>query len=229
MNKKSANTKKLQDVLNEILMAVESPTYAVFEEYINKYPQFERELLEFVTTWLAEESLPEALPLSAEKEEIMITRAMSRVENLLYKVNKEDTPPKEIKASATPLASLIQSARSAGFDPGVFATKCHINRGLLVKLDARQISFSSIPAHLIEVFAQTLNRSTQDIVEFLEQPSRIIPGASFLSSGTPQVSSQETFNEAVQKSTLSQALKDYWTSELPPINYPIGRNSSGKL
>jgi hypothetical protein len=229
MNKKLANTKELQDVLNELLMATENPTYAELEKYINKYPQFEQELLEFVTTWLAEESLPESLPLSAEKEETLVARAMSHVENLLYKGNKEDISPKEIKAVAMPLTGLMQSALNAGLDAGVLATKCHINRALLVKLDARQISFSSIPVHLIEVLAQTLNLSTQDIAEFLEQPPRIISGASFLSNGTPQAGSQETFNDAVKKSTLSQALKDYWTAELPPINYPIGRNSSGKF
>jgi hypothetical protein len=202
----------LQNVLNEFVLAEEHPTRAALGIWVRQYPQFERELAEFMAVWMAEETLPEPVVLASEDEDLIINRAMSQVENLLYQRGGSDAPA-VVSTTAAPLTSLIQSARTISVDVPALAAACQLDRTLLVKLEAHLILASSIPAQLIEKLTQVLKRSAQEIAAFLEQPPRIVPGTSFLAHDTPRVSPQETFADAVQKSALPKALKDYWLAE----------------
>jgi len=211
MNKERLESPALSDVLNEFVMAVGHPTRMALEAWIRKYPHFRHELVDFVSSWVAEETLPEPAPLTIEEENLIVNRAMSQVENLLFQNDKASEPV--IESINMPLNSLIQSASKVGVDVAGLANACQLDRILIVKLEARQIQSRSIPMRLIEMIAQALKRRADEVLAFTAQPPRLIPGASYMSRDTPQVSAQEPFANAVQQSSLSQDIKDNWLAE----------------
>jgi len=211
MTKQNAASPALDDVLNEFVMSEDHPTRAALDAWVREYPQFQRELVDFVSAWIAEDILAEPVPLSEEEYDLVVNRVMSRVENLLYENGRLETVAED--RSQTPLLSLFQDAKDVGVDVGRFLEACRLDRILAVKLDARQIEPRSIPVTLIDLIARTLRRRTQDIASFFALPPRMIPNASFKARSTPAVGKQETFTVAVQSSALPQALKDYWLAE----------------
>ena len=75
----------LDDVLNDFVGAYERPTAEALECWAARYPQFRNELVDFAASWAAQLVLPPAPELSAEEEKLLVDRAMSHVQNLVYK------------------------------------------------------------------------------------------------------------------------------------------------
>ena len=211
MSKQNNANPALDDVLNEFVMKEERPTPAALNAWIRDYPQFERELVDFASVWVAEDVLAEPSPLSNEEYDLVVNRVMSRVENLMYQNGKSEATAKQ--QSPGHLNGLFQAAKDVGLDVSHFLDACRIDRILAVKLDARQIDPRSIPMTLIDLIARTLRRRVDEVVSFLALPPRIIPNASFKAHSTPQVGQQESFTTALQKCALPKTLKDYWLAE----------------
>ncbi|HVU19488.1 MAG TPA: hypothetical protein VHE09_02080 [Rhizomicrobium sp.] len=192
-------------------MKEERPTRAALDAWIHEYPQFERELVDFASVWIAEDVLAEPMSLSDEEYDAVVNRVMSRVENLMHQNGKSEIVAEE--QTQRHLTGLFQAAKDAGLDVTHFLDACRIDRILAAKLDARQIDPRSIPAALTDLIARTLRRRVDEVVSFLALPPRVIPNASFKARTTPQVSQQESFTTAVQKCALPQTLKNYWLAE----------------
>jgi hypothetical protein len=162
--------------------------------------------------WVAEEMLSEPAELTAEDESLILVRATSQVENLLFQQEKNNAAAAAYVVT-TPVTSLIRSAGEAGLNVTGLVDACRLDRMLLTKLEGRQIRAVTVPPRLIQLLADVLRRSVADITTFLQQPPRIVPGSSFLSRGTPQAASQESFADAVRSSGLSDELREYWLGE----------------
>ena len=79
----------LDDVLNEFVAEYERPTCEALEVWIGRYPQFQRELIDFVAAWAEQILLPEAPKFTADEEERIVDRVMSHALNVSFKRDGE--------------------------------------------------------------------------------------------------------------------------------------------
>lgn len=199
----------LDDVLNEFVAAYEKPTAEALESWAARYPQFRNELIDFAASWAAQLVLPPAPELSAEEEKLLVDRAMSHVQNVVYKRNETRAAQSEDRS----ISSLTGEAKRAGMNAQEFAKACGLDLALVTKLNNRQIKPLSIPAQLVSHIARLLSASVDAVGEYLAGPPQALAGRSFLARGKPQSAEQQSFADAVRASSLSEAEKARWLDE----------------
>jgi hypothetical protein len=199
----------LDDVLNEFVAAYEKPTTKALESWAARYPQFRNELIDFAASWMEQLVLPPSPELSAEEEKLLVDRAMSHVQNVVFKRAQSEATQTEYRA----IASLTGEAKRAGMNGQEFAKACGLDLALVAKLNNRQIKPRSIPARLISLIARLLERTAEAVGEYLALPPLALAGRTFLSRGKPQTSGQQSFADAVRSSSLSDAEKARWIDE----------------
>lgn len=199
----------LDDILNEFVAAYEQPTAEALESWAARYPQFRKELVDFAAAWAEQLVLPPAPELSAEQEKLLVDRAMSHVQNVVFKRAQSESTQAEHRA----IASLTGEAKRAGMSGQEFAKACGLDLALVTKLNNRQIKARSIPARLVSHIARLLERTVESVSEYLALPPQALAGRAFLARGKPQSSGQQSFADAVRASSLSDAEKARWLDE----------------
>lgn len=199
----------LDDVLNEFVAAYEQPSAEALERWAARYPQFRKELVDFAAAWAEQLVLPPAPELSAEREKLLVDRAMSHVQNVVFKRAQSEATQAEHRA----IASLTGEAKRAGMSGQEFAKACGLDLALVTKLNNRQIKPRSIPARLVGHIARLLERTVEAVTEYLARPPQALAGRAFLARGKPQSSGQQTFADAVRASSLNDAEKARWLDE----------------
>jgi len=86
---RNEKTATLDDVLNELVAEYERPTSEALDTWAERYPQFRRELIDFVAAWAEQMVLPEAPELTADEEERIVDRVMSHALNVSFKRDGE--------------------------------------------------------------------------------------------------------------------------------------------
>ena len=181
----------LDDALNAYVEENDGPTAENLQEWVNRYPQFREDLVEFAAVWAEHLVLPPAAEMGAEAEKRLVDRAMSHVLNVAY---SRDVETQEQAASDDPVDSLTQDAQRAGMKPLQLARACGLDLGVLSKLSNRQIQPWTIPAEMIRILAKhlaqdRLRRSRHISRGRLSQPT----GKAFLSRGKPTSTGQQDF------------------------------------
>ena len=139
----------LNDVLSEFVAQYDRPTREALLVWIGRYPQYERELIEFVAAWAEQEILPPAHELSSEDEKRIVNRAMSHVQNVIYN-QSENRKGSRIKG--TQFATLVDEGKNVGFSARELAKACDLDLALLTKLNNRQIDPTVDPAERCRSF-----------------------------------------------------------------------------
>lgn len=189
----------LEHVLDEVVAAAESPSVTALDRWVREYPQFERELVDFMASWTLMNS---AASLAAHHEERvddadkaderLMLRGMSIVQNLLHEVSK--------RAEASPrLDSLLSAAKAAGMSLQDLARAAHMGDALIRKLDRRLIRYSSIPKQAINAVADAVRCPAQVVSLYLQEPATFAAGAHYRAERAPQLAEPEDFVVAVQK------------------------------
>lgn len=204
----------LDDVLNEFVAAYEEPTAEALESWAARYPQFRKELVDFTAAWAEQLVLPPAPELSAEQEKLLVDRAMSHVQNVVFKREQSEATQSQARA----VTSLTGEAKRAGMSAQEFAKACGLDLALVTKLNRRQIKPRSIPARLVSHIARLLQTTVEAIGEYLEQPPQALAGRAFLARGKPESAGQQSFADAVRGSSLSDAEKARWLDEAAGLN-----------
>lgn len=199
----------LDDVLNEFVAAYEKPTAEALESWAARYPQFRNELVDFAASWAEHLVLPPAPELSAEEENLLVDRAMSHVQNVVFK--RDET--KAARTEDRTISSLTGEAKRAGMNAQEFAKACGLDLALVTKLNNRQIRPLSIPARLVRQIARLVDASVEAVSAYLAGPPQALAGRSFLARGKPQSAEQQSFADAVRASSLSEAEKVRWLDE----------------
>lgn len=200
----------LDDALNTFVQENDRPTAGNLQEWVERYPQFRKDLIDFAAAWAEQLVLPAAEEIGAETEKLLVDRAMSHVHNVAYSREVEmlrDTTTDD------PVRSLTGDAERAGTKPAELARACRLDLGLLSKLNSRQIQPWTIPAELIRMLAEQMNKSVPAVMIFFAGSPRAAVGMAFLSREKPTASPQQSFTEAVQQSSLSDEDKARWLSE----------------
>ena len=200
----------LHDALNAFVGENDRPTAENVHEWVNRYPQFRKDLVEFAACWSEQSVLPPAKEIGAEAERALVARAMSNVLNLAY---SRDVEAQEQAAGDDALSSLTQAAQSAGSTPLQLANECGLDLSLLSKLNNKQIQPHSIPPKLMRMLAENLHETIGALKAYFSGPSIAVTGKSFLSQAKPTAMQQQSFADAVRSSSLSEDEKSRWLNE----------------
>ena len=206
MNKPSGS-ELLDDILDAYVTAAKIPNREVLREWIRKYPQYERELVDFTVAWIQMEELP---PIKRDEPDydILALRAMSIVQNL-YNDNEQES--KSSQSANSSIEKLVAEGQAQGFSPDQFATILKLSVGLLWKLDRRLILYSSIPVELMENIAATLHRGLQIVAEYLQRQPVLAENASYKANHQPKISEPRNFFDEVRgDQEIIDEYRDYW-------------------
>lgn len=205
----------LEDVFDALVAAQETPGPTVLDHWIREYPQFERELVDFMASWTlmntaasstaaqegeAEEAVKDADPLEL--------RGMSIVQNLLHEVMRRDE-------KAARLDSLRAAAKAASMSLKDVARAAHIGDVVMRKLDRRLIRYASIPKQALGAVADALRCPVEAVALYLQRPPTFAAGAHYRADRPPQLAEPQDFIVAIQRDpTMTPEDRLRWTDAL---------------
>lgn len=89
----------------------------------------------------------------------------------------------------TPLTSLLDEAKTKGFDVSQLAAALRLDRLLLGRLERRALDTATVPLALVRQIGQVLGRSADEVAVFLRGETRLPAQAHFYARRTPSVQS----------------------------------------
>jgi hypothetical protein len=168
------------------------------EEYLQRHPQYTAELLDFAVYYHAIGLDSEALdgPTDAEISPAA-TKALAHIRE------QRASPP------VTAIQGLVVRGQEVGYQPPQLAAAVGLTMALLGKLEARVITVATIPPTLVRRLATALRVAPEAVATFLGAAR---PGAAgvFYYADQPPTQQQESFLDAVQRSTLPAEAKQDW-------------------
>ncbi|MGO4551228.1 hypothetical protein AB4059_09000 [Lysobacter sp. 2RAF19] len=206
------NNKMTRDeVLDAFGAAVAWPTEALVRAWAKKYPEYERDLVDFATAWAATVGFPlEAL--DPQREDEIVNRTMSRVQMLVREQDEatQAPPPVAVAVAANRLQidSLEQALRAHGVTSS-WIEALGIDEFILALLEEHMIA-PPVPRRLLDALSRPLGVHIEVVRAWLFQDS--IPQMVSYSTKKPAFE-RWTFQQAVQQSSLPDALKQQWLRE----------------
>lgn len=190
----------LDDVLEEMAAAAAPPDARQLRAWIERYPQFRAEIVDFVTAWIEMEAADPVAEAAQDEVEIVVNRALSRVRELRGAGAKP--------AAIGNLAAEIQAA--GGFD--AFQRAAGIDRSIVTCLEKRLIRPATIPARMVAAVAQALGRDAAAVRGYLRLPPH--SAAAYKASRQPELK-QVDFAEIVRHADIPEAEKARWLAAPP--------------
>jgi hypothetical protein len=210
----------IEDQLEDVLDAFVAAGPGSLTDWIQRYPHYKRELIEFAASWQLSESLPTSPDAEPVSDAVILEHGKRAVQDLLRTRNFDLEPVASAAGSAAsvPIRSLIEEARARGLRPRQFAAATGMGENLLAKLDRGLIRFASIPREAFESLAAALQRDLVSIQTYLEQKGPTVASvAAFKAEQTPEAGEPEDFVAAVQTdSTMSPDQRRRWLEISPP-------------
>lgn len=204
------NNKMTRDeVLDAFGASAAWPTEALVREWAMKYPEYERDLVDFATAWAATASSPTDV-LDPQREDELVNRTMSRVQMLVREQDEasQATPSVAAAANRLQIDSLEQALRERGVTSS-WIEALGIDESILALLEEHMIA-PPVPRRLLDALSRSLGVHIEAVRAWLFQNS--IPQVVSYSAKKPAFE-QWTFQQAVEKSSLPDALKQQWLRE----------------
>jgi hypothetical protein len=193
----------LDEVLQEFIAAGPAPTAEHVREWINRYPQFAREIIAFATTWIEVDNAPPGDPIEACEIDHVVNQTMSRLQNLLFE--------EEAAAKTVEIRDFVAAIKAAGHDLESFERAIDVDRSILTCLVERLIQPTTIPGRLIIRIAEILRLSKDAVRNYFAGPPK--SQATHRAKQKPTIQ-QVSFAEAVRSSTLPEQDKMRWLAEI---------------
>jgi len=190
----------LDAVLDEFASLSNAPDAATLRAFIDKYPEFRRELVEFATDWIATQAARNRRPVTREAVDSIVNRTMSRVQSLL---DAAERPAK--------IADLGADIRASGHDFESFQRTVGIDRSILDCLVDRLVKPATLPARLVASVADALKRTADEFRDYARMPPQLAAAAN-KSPGRPRAT-QVDFSLLVEDSDLPPPDKARWLAE----------------
>lgn len=174
------------------------------EEYLQRYPQYTSELLEFAIYF-------HTIGFDAEALDATPAPALSTAaQRAVLRIRERNAP---IAATPAPqsIEGLVKQGIKAGYNARKLAEAVGLSIDLLGKLEARVIAVATIPPTLIRRLASTLQVMPEAVSAYL---GAVQPGqaGAFYYADQPPSQQQESFLDAVQASALSPERKQEWAT-----------------
>lgn len=174
------------------------------EEYLQRYPQYTSELLEFAIYF-------HTIGFDAEALDATPAPALSAAaQRAVFRIRERNAA-----IAATPVTQsiegLVKQGIKAGYNARKLAETVGLSIDLLGKLEARVIAVATIPPTLIRRLAGTLQVMPEAVSTYL---GAVQPGqaGAFYYADQPPSQQQESFLDAVQASALSPERKQEWAT-----------------
>lgn len=194
----------LEDLL-DAFAEVEADDPATLAEWVERYPQYARELTEFALYRAVAEHGPEPV-VPPEEDQAFMARAMGILDGILA----EQAPA---PAAQCPIADLLGEAKARGLNARGLAHKLRVPPTMVARLRRRMIRFASIPREIVEGLARVLERDVTSIVAYLNQPPTFATGVSYKSEGVPTLAEPEDFFTALlSDEDLGDEDRAYWAA-----------------
>ena len=202
---KPMDQEMLEDILDAYVVSGVGPNSSL-EEWTRRYPEFEREIVEFAASWSLMTWLPSAPNTEEVTEETLVLRGMSVVQNILHRQLSESASD-----LVAPFESLIAEGQERGFDPRRLAHAVGLGDSLIRKLDRRLIAYTTIPQELIHRLAQVMQSEATSITAYLQQDPILAAGTEHRSEQAPKLMAQEDFFDAVRSDpTIGRGHAEHW-------------------
>lgn len=195
----------LREVLYQFAMAKEVPDVDLLDEFVRQYPQYAEALTNFAVE-LVVESLDDgrakavAAPIELSPA---VSRAMSKFHNALYNV--------KTRAAASARERAVQPtvenpfARYQRNDFRQLVKDLRVNSIFACKLRDGLIDVTTMKRGFIEHLARAMKEPVDSMVAFLNSLRPSVPAGQFCKADDkPQASGQQTFEEAVKSSSLTE-------------------------
>jgi Helix-turn-helix domain len=168
------------------------------EDYVQRYPQYTRELLEFALYF-------HTVGFDAPEPDEGPAAALSPASQKVLARIREQRPA----AAPPPIEGLVKQGIAVGYTPRKLAEAVGLTPDLLAKLEARAIAVATIPPTLVRRLADTLKVAPEAVAAFFgaAQPGQ---AGAFYYADQPPAQQQESFLDAVQASALSPERKREW-------------------
>lgn len=199
MNATNKKSPSLDEVLDEIASRATTPNALQLRELTGKYPQFKKEIIDFVTDLAAMDIAPSGDELSTDDVDLIVDRAVSRVNQMLFDSQK-----------AKVLTDLYADIKASGHDTDSFRSLIGVDHSLLDCLANRLVRPGSVPRRLVETMAAVLRREADNVRAFLAMPP--VAATAYKSKAKPAVRQME-FNELVEHADLPETEKQAWLGE----------------
>ncbi len=199
----------VEQVLDAYLEASPGPSRERMAEWIARYPQYERELVEFTVAWIQSIHLPVADSLESDRGKGV--RIGLEAARRVYAEPKHEGAP--MATGRRPLVSLLQEGKLLGFSVDQLAGRLHLSVALLRKLENRLFRLETIPLRLIEQVAEALQRGVREISAYLALAPLVPSRVRLKARQRPAPPRQESFQDAVRADdTLGEEQRMYWLS-----------------
>jgi len=198
----------VEEVLDAYVASTDEPgSSSSLAPWIQLYPHFKRELMDFAASWSRAKWLsPDPADIDVDEERLVL-RGMSILQNLLHTKQQQ----RSSEASQAPLVSLLEEAKRLGLSAQGLADSVGLGRMTLRKLDRRLIRFAQIPPQLLTALSDSLSRSVSDIALYLQGPPRLAGGARYRADQAPSLTEQVGFFHAIRTDrTMSDEQRGRW-------------------
>ena len=186
------NEINLVDVLEEYAMATpEGNNRQILNSMIEKYPQFDADLIDFAAARAVIKFAPET-EISASEEMRYRESGVKNLHQVLGAYNSA-------VSGQHILSSLMDAAKEKGLNKKTFAGALGLSVSLVMYLEKRRLEFASIPESIIAKLAQVLETAEDAISSYLSHPPDLATGASFKTSTRPEELKPKSFSEAVRE------------------------------
>lgn len=202
----------LDQVLFEFMTENENPTREALTEWIRRYPQYERELVDLAVDWF-QMSLPLPSGSPVEDEAAVVARGVNYVHQFLL---EEEAHRQMLPKPSRPFLGFIKEAKTLHISLDQIAERVGLTPALLAAVDQRMMRYASLPAELVQGLVDVLGRDLPTGSLYLQmQPA--IPGRQrFKSDQTPQVSEQvDFFDEVRADPDLTEEQRQRWLALEP--------------
>jgi hypothetical protein len=194
-----SHTKQNRPEVDEVLMQFAAerslPTPAQLQRYIEVFPQFKAELIEFAASLVEDQFHGE--PVETEESDRAAHLGVSQFQNLRYEYTKRGMPVSSAKAD-NPISRLSRD------EFGALVAKLGLPKQVVAKIRDRKIRFATVPELLIDALASGLEIAREGVIAHLmARPQMARLTTSSLTPGEPKEMRQESFEEALASANLS--------------------------
>jgi len=178
----------LDEVLEEYAASTpDGNDLKVLQVISEKYPLHTEGLTDFAAARAVVRHAPEE-ELSAE-EQLRFSKA--GLKSLRMVLNDTTTQ--------NALQSLLEAAKAKGLNRRGFASAVGLSTSLVMYLEKRRLSFSSIPKTIVANVARVLEMGEESVSAFLNQPPDFALGASFKTNTRAEELQPKNFSDAVRE------------------------------
>ncbi len=190
----------LDDVLTEIAASTAPPDAQQFRSWVNRYPQFRAEIVDFATDWIEMDAVEAGHEITRDDVDFVVNRTMSRVQQFLDEAER----PTSVK-------DLTADIKAAGHDLDSFQRMVGIDHSILTCFEERLIRPATIPLQMVIAVAQALSRNEELVRDYLRLPPQQAAVA-YKARNQPD-KNQSDFADIVKHADLPEDEKERWLAE----------------